>query len=90
MANSMLVTVGMLTEILDRIDKSPYGVENPMWDIRKELGSLGKKARSLNRLINLPVPEFADERVRKGLEAMERGEGIDAEEWLAELTKEGA
>jgi hypothetical protein len=75
--------------LLDMVDSSPYGPENPTWDMRKRLESFDKKARSLSRISNLPTPVFDEERARQGMEQVERGEGIDAEDLLAQLKQEG-
>jgi len=42
-------------------------------------------AASLRRLAEMPAPAPDPERLRRSLEQMERGEGMDAEELLAEL-----
>jgi hypothetical protein len=42
-------------------------------------------AASLRRLAEMPAPAPDPERLRRSLEQMERGEGIDAEDLLAEL-----
>jgi hypothetical protein len=44
-------------------------------------------ATSLHRLAEMPPPEPDPERLRSSLEQMERGEGIDAEDLLAELRR---
>jgi hypothetical protein len=43
------------------------------------------RAASLRRLVDMPAPAPDPERLRRSLEQMERGEAVDAEEFLAEL-----
>jgi hypothetical protein len=88
-ARSLSVSVKLFTHVLDKIDKSPYAAENPTWDLREKLEPLDKKARALARLSSLPIPSFDPERVQKGLEQAQRGEGRDAEELLAQLKHGG-
>jgi hypothetical protein len=57
-------------------------------EARARLAKLGEKAQPLLRIVNLPLPEFAPERAQRGMEEVERG-GIDAEEWLSQLTQDG-
>jgi hypothetical protein len=58
-------------------------------EIRARLTALERKALPLHSLVSQAPPEPDLERMRRSQEQMERGEGIDAEELLSQLTQEG-
>ena len=64
--------------------------ENPSLEEFREanmarLQRIKARAASLRRLVEMPAPASDPERLRRSLEQMERGEAVDAEDFLAEL-----